>query len=228
MDAARDLRRPGARPAAWLEGAEINRDRNLRLQYLAGMGLNDNQGGRHLPGDMLLHRTFPDALFTGSPAEGGSGARCRGVGVRLRPDRRGGVTLHAGPDALAVAAHGARPAHAPDPGGDRLRAGRCANTKRIAGCCAVRRRGADAGRQPRFARLHVHRGHRRRAGRGGGPGADGHGGTAAPSRRASSRNCGSTAQWHRIEPPATIEGGDVLRVGRTLLVGLSSRTSRAG
>jgi dimethylargininase len=32
----------------------------------------------------------------------------------------------------------------------------------------------------------------------------------------------------RIEPPATIEGGDVLRIGRRLLVGLSSRTNRAG
>ena len=33
---------------------------------------------------------------------------------------------------------------------------------------------------------------------------------------------------HRVQPPATIEGGDVLRVGRTLLVGLSSRTNLAG
>jgi dimethylargininase len=33
---------------------------------------------------------------------------------------------------------------------------------------------------------------------------------------------------HRIEAPATIEGGDVLRVGRTLLVGLSERTNREG
>jgi dimethylargininase len=32
----------------------------------------------------------------------------------------------------------------------------------------------------------------------------------------------------RVEPPATLEGGDVMRVGRTLLVGLSSRTNRAG
>jgi dimethylargininase len=32
----------------------------------------------------------------------------------------------------------------------------------------------------------------------------------------------------RIELPATIEGGDVLRVGRRLLVGLSQRTSTAG
>jgi dimethylargininase len=32
----------------------------------------------------------------------------------------------------------------------------------------------------------------------------------------------------RVEGPATLEGGDVLRVGRTLLVGLSSRTNEAG
>jgi dimethylargininase len=32
----------------------------------------------------------------------------------------------------------------------------------------------------------------------------------------------------RVEAPATIEGGDVLRVGRTLLVGLSARTNLAG
>jgi dimethylargininase len=32
----------------------------------------------------------------------------------------------------------------------------------------------------------------------------------------------------RIKPPATLEGGDVLRVGRRLFVGLSPRTNRAG
>jgi dimethylargininase len=32
----------------------------------------------------------------------------------------------------------------------------------------------------------------------------------------------------RIEPPATLEGGDVLPVGRALLVGVSSRTNAAG
>lgn len=32
----------------------------------------------------------------------------------------------------------------------------------------------------------------------------------------------------RIEPPATLEGGDVLRLGRTLFVGLSRRTNRQG
>jgi dimethylargininase len=32
----------------------------------------------------------------------------------------------------------------------------------------------------------------------------------------------------RVEPPATLEGGDVLRAGRRLYVGLSPRTNRAG
>src|SRR6478672_3891590 len=32
----------------------------------------------------------------------------------------------------------------------------------------------------------------------------------------------------RIHPPATLEGGDVLRLGRTLLVGDSCRTNHAG
>src|SRR5262245_47081345 len=32
----------------------------------------------------------------------------------------------------------------------------------------------------------------------------------------------------RVEAPATLEGGDVLRIGRTMLVGLSPRTNRAG
>lgn len=32
----------------------------------------------------------------------------------------------------------------------------------------------------------------------------------------------------RIEPPGTIDGGDVLRVGRTLYVGMSGRSSPAG
>ena len=35
-------------------------------------------------------------------------------------------------------------------------------------------------------------------------------------------------ELRRIEAPATIEGGDVLRVGRTLLVGVSCRTNPAG
>jgi dimethylargininase len=35
-------------------------------------------------------------------------------------------------------------------------------------------------------------------------------------------------QIHRIAPPGTLEGGDVLRIGRTLYVGLSSRTNEEG
>ena len=49
----------------WLKQAEINRDRNLRLQYLAGMGLNLDQAG-FIYDDMLSYRRFPDELFVGS------------------------------------------------------------------------------------------------------------------------------------------------------------------
>jgi spermidine synthase len=49
----------------WLEGAEINRDRNLRLQYLAGMQLNRYQGGPIYEA-MARYRLFPDSLFTGA------------------------------------------------------------------------------------------------------------------------------------------------------------------
>lgn len=49
----------------WLEHAEINRDRNLRLQYLAGMGLNLDQGGL-IYDDLLIYRKFPERLFVGS------------------------------------------------------------------------------------------------------------------------------------------------------------------
>jgi spermidine synthase len=51
--------------APWLEGAEINRDLNLRLQYLAGMGVNNN-GAAAIYLEMLRYRKFPDDLFTGS------------------------------------------------------------------------------------------------------------------------------------------------------------------
>jgi spermidine synthase len=50
--------------AAWLENAEINRDRNLRLQYLGGMGLN---AGTHeiIFRELVKYRRFPTDLFTG-------------------------------------------------------------------------------------------------------------------------------------------------------------------
>jgi spermidine synthase len=46
----------------WLAGAQINRDRNLRLQYLAGLGLNMYQDAL-IYSDMLKHRRFPENLF---------------------------------------------------------------------------------------------------------------------------------------------------------------------
>ncbi|MGP8259561.1 MAG: fused MFS/spermidine synthase [Acidobacteriaceae bacterium] len=47
----------------WLLGAEINRDHNLRLQYLAGFALNDSQEGA-IYNAMLLYRRYPYNLFT--------------------------------------------------------------------------------------------------------------------------------------------------------------------
>jgi spermidine synthase len=49
----------------WLQDAEINRDRNLRLQYLAGLGLNFNQSGI-IYDSMKAYRRFPEELFAGS------------------------------------------------------------------------------------------------------------------------------------------------------------------
>lgn len=53
-----------------------------------------------------------------------------------------------------------------------------------------------------------------------------------PARREEPRGIEPVLREHRevtrIEPPAKIEGGDVLRVGRRLLVGQSARTNGAG
>jgi spermidine synthase len=51
--------------APWLKDAEINHDRNLRLQYLAGMGLNALREGA-IYEEMLKHRTYPESLFVAS------------------------------------------------------------------------------------------------------------------------------------------------------------------
>ena len=50
----------------WLADAQVNRDRNLRLQYLAGMGVNLYQADR-IYREMAQYRTYPDGLFIGSP-----------------------------------------------------------------------------------------------------------------------------------------------------------------
>jgi spermidine synthase len=74
---ARDL-------APWLAGAEINQDRNLRLQYLAGMGNNvyDNS----IYQGLLAYRRFPDDLFA---ASGEWMARLRQVVARNRAPNEG-------------------------------------------------------------------------------------------------------------------------------------------
>jgi spermidine synthase len=59
----------GGRPAdlaPWLEHADINRDRNLRLQYLAGMGLNSDESGQILA-ELLSYLSLPEDLFLGTP-----------------------------------------------------------------------------------------------------------------------------------------------------------------
>jgi spermidine synthase len=53
----------------WLAGAAINRDRNLRLQYIAGMG-RGQQRGSQIYHQMLAHRRFPRDLFAESELYG--------------------------------------------------------------------------------------------------------------------------------------------------------------
>ena len=50
----------------WSRGAQINTDRNLRLQYLAGMWLNSDMGEQILA-SILRITSFPDETFVGSP-----------------------------------------------------------------------------------------------------------------------------------------------------------------
>ncbi len=52
--------------APWLKDAEINRDRNLRLQYLAGRSSNLRQQ-ESIYDEMMDYRKFPEELFVGSP-----------------------------------------------------------------------------------------------------------------------------------------------------------------
>jgi len=50
----------------WLQDALINRDRSLRLMYLAGMAPNLYENAT-IYADMLEYRAFPEDLFVGSP-----------------------------------------------------------------------------------------------------------------------------------------------------------------
>ena len=57
---------PMLRP--WLADAQINRDKNLRLQFLAGLGLNlYDQAGIY--SQMVQYRRYPEGLFTGTPEQ---------------------------------------------------------------------------------------------------------------------------------------------------------------
>jgi spermidine synthase len=47
---------------SWLADAEINRDGNLRLQYLAGLALNNSMEGA-IYSQMLTYRRYPANLF---------------------------------------------------------------------------------------------------------------------------------------------------------------------
>ena len=50
----------------WLADVQINRDKNLRLQYLAGFSLNMYDQAS-IYSQMIQSRTYPEGLFTGSP-----------------------------------------------------------------------------------------------------------------------------------------------------------------
>ncbi len=67
----------------WLEDAEINRDRNLRLQYLAGLGINRYEQDL-IYRQMLSYLTYPEDLFVGPE---GSLAWLRGV-ILSQSDQR--------------------------------------------------------------------------------------------------------------------------------------------
>jgi spermidine synthase len=51
----------------WMRDAQINTDRNLRLQYLAGMWLNSFEGSKIL-NEITRYYRFPGNLFTGTAA----------------------------------------------------------------------------------------------------------------------------------------------------------------
>jgi spermidine synthase len=58
----------------WLARAEINRDRNLRLQYLAGLRL-DSASGTGAYNELLTLRKFPEDIFRAAQPERLAGLR---------------------------------------------------------------------------------------------------------------------------------------------------------
>ena len=57
------LRKPEIDP--WIADAQINRDRNLRIQYLAGISSNFREQAA-IYRDMARYRSFPEGIFIGS------------------------------------------------------------------------------------------------------------------------------------------------------------------
>ncbi len=52
--------------ASWLQGADINHDSDLRLQYIAGWGINSTLEDT-IYRQMISYRRLPENIFTGSP-----------------------------------------------------------------------------------------------------------------------------------------------------------------
>ncbi len=66
MDLFSTFAAQGPMLAPWMADAQINHDRNLRLQYLAGMS-NDQYNQQAIYAGMLRYRRYPTGLFVGSP-----------------------------------------------------------------------------------------------------------------------------------------------------------------
>ena len=66
--AASTLNSRGTDLEPWLRNAEINRDRGLRLQYLAGLAL-DLQASYDIYGSIVFYRRYPRDLFQVSPLD---------------------------------------------------------------------------------------------------------------------------------------------------------------
>jgi len=52
----------------WIAGAHVNTDLDLRLQYMAGMGLNYNNAPE-IRQQIANFAKFPEGLFNGTPEE---------------------------------------------------------------------------------------------------------------------------------------------------------------
>jgi spermidine synthase len=70
--------------AAWLQGADINHDSDLRLQYIAGWGINSTMEDE-IYRQMIAYRRPPVNIFTGSPD------RVRAVMMAIATGSTGGL-----------------------------------------------------------------------------------------------------------------------------------------